>query len=617
MNDKEKQENTQQSKHPEFEYIPGTLPGDKSIRRRRERPASLKRTLGVMGIFSIAYGNLGSSIYYALGVTALFALGATPFVFMLAALFFMFTAASYAEGTAAIPEAGGSSSFARKAFNEFVSFIAGWCLLLGYVVIVAIASFTAVNYLSHLPHFTYLATKPWNIIGTGILLIILMFINIIGTRESVVFSSVLTIIDIATQSFLVILGMFLFLNMPKMIERIHLGVVPTWNQLIISFYIVMISFTGIETISNLAEESRDPGSTIPKSMGWSLGVVLIMFFLISSVALCAMPVEYRMEGYIYTTSKITEETAGKETHEPTHKLIYYKDVKDNLPGVPVNNVTIKVTQLIPPSDKKTVPRIIRAWTDESGKFELRGIAFGKNTFKLYKKGYVSKEFTFDTSRPKTVPIKGEWTTDLTKKWENDPVSGIATAISKKLPIMKEPLEIWVSIVAFTIMIIAANAGILAVSRLIYSMGSYSQIPPILAKVTKKSRTPYIAIIIFSAVAFIITLPGDLEKLTQVYAFSALISYTIAHAAVIAMRIKFPDMDRPFKIPFNIAIKGREIPISAIIGGLVCFGIWLIAALYRAYGRNVGVVFIISGILIYWLYRRHKGLSLTETKKRRK
>ncbi|MCD4783060.1 MAG: amino acid permease [Candidatus Eremiobacteraeota bacterium] len=617
MNNKDQQKNKKQSEQPEPEYISGTLPGDKSIRKRRERPASLKRTLGVMGIFSIAYGNLGSSIYYALGVTALFAMGATPFVFMLAALFFIFTAASYAEGTAAIPEAGGSSSFARKAFNEFVSFIAGWCLLLGYVVIIAIASFTAINYLGHLPHFSYLATKPWKIVGTGALLLILMLINIIGTRESAVFSTVFTIIDIATQSFLVIIGLFLFLNMPKMIDRIHLGVVPTWNQLIISFYIVMISFTGIETISNLAEESREPGSTVPRSIWWSMGVVLVMFFLISSVALSAMPVEYRAEGYIYTMSKVADENVDVEELNPTQKLIYYKDVKDSPPGFPVNNVTVKVTQLIPLSDNNSSPGTWRTWTDENGKFEIRGIAFGKHSFKLFKKGYVAKEFTFDTSKPKTVPIKGQWTTDLTRKWENDPVSGIASAISKKLPIMKEPLETWVAIVAFTIMVIAANAGIMAVSRLIYSMGSNNQVPPILAKVTKKSRSPYVAIIIFSAVAFIITLPGDLEKLTQVYAFSALISYTIAHVSIIAMRIKFPDMERPYKIPFNIRIKGKEIPISAIIGGLVCFSIWLIAAFYRDYGRNVGILFILSGILIYWLYRRHKGLSLTETKKKRK
>ena len=109
----------------------------------------LRRAVGVSGLFSMVYGNVGSSIYYALGVTAIYALGATPLVFMLAGLFFICTALSYAEGTAAIPEAGGSSSFARRGLNEFWSFFAGWALMLDYIVTIAISAYTAVAYLGH------------------------------------------------------------------------------------------------------------------------------------------------------------------------------------------------------------------------------------------------------------------------------------------------------------------------------------------------------------------------------------------------------------------------------------------------------------------------------------
>src|SRR5664280_262090 len=93
--------------------------------RRKKHEAHLHKVLGVPALFSTAYGNVGSSIYYALGVVALYALGLTPLVFMLTGLLFVMTAFSYAEATTMFPEAGGSSSFARHTFNEFVSFGAG------------------------------------------------------------------------------------------------------------------------------------------------------------------------------------------------------------------------------------------------------------------------------------------------------------------------------------------------------------------------------------------------------------------------------------------------------------------------------------------------------------
>ncbi len=99
----------------------------------------LRRTVGVPGLFATAYGNVGSSIYYALGLVAAHALGLTPVVFMLAGLLFALTAKTYAEGASMFPEAGGSSSFARHAFNESASFFAGWALTLDYIITIAIS----------------------------------------------------------------------------------------------------------------------------------------------------------------------------------------------------------------------------------------------------------------------------------------------------------------------------------------------------------------------------------------------------------------------------------------------------------------------------------------------
>src|ERR1700687_239140 len=101
----------------------GRRPGDLRVVVRR--PTKLPRTLGAPALFAASYGNVGSSIYYALGVTAAFALGLTPLALILAGCIFVTTALNYAEGTAAIPHAGGSSSFARRALNHPVGFIVG------------------------------------------------------------------------------------------------------------------------------------------------------------------------------------------------------------------------------------------------------------------------------------------------------------------------------------------------------------------------------------------------------------------------------------------------------------------------------------------------------------
>src|SRR6188474_1319777 len=150
--------------------------------RRRRRQQRLERVLGTPALFSTAYGNVGSSIYYALGVTAVFALGLTPVVFVIAGIIFAATAATYAEGTVRFPEAGGSASFARHAFNELVSFVAAWAQMLNYIITVAISAFFVPHYLSIF--WEPLKTNPWDIIGGAAVIVILVALNIVGIKEA-------------------------------------------------------------------------------------------------------------------------------------------------------------------------------------------------------------------------------------------------------------------------------------------------------------------------------------------------------------------------------------------------------------------------------------------------
>src|ERR1700684_3849837 len=142
----------------------------------------LRRVLGTSALFSTAYGNVGSSIYYALGLVAPSALGLTPIVFLLTGALFALTAKTYSEGAAMFPEAGGSSSFARHAFNELVSFIAGWALSLDYILTIAISAFFVPHHL--LAFWPALTHPPGDVIGGLVVIGVLAWLNIRGIGES-------------------------------------------------------------------------------------------------------------------------------------------------------------------------------------------------------------------------------------------------------------------------------------------------------------------------------------------------------------------------------------------------------------------------------------------------
>src|SRR3981189_594893 len=149
-----------------------------------ERPLpGLQRVLGVNALFSTAYGNVGSSIYYALGLVASFALGLTPVVFVITGFIFYLTAATYAEATAMYPEAGGSSSFARHAFNEFASFFAAWAQMLNYTITIAISAFFVPHYLGG-PVWPALQRGPGDVLfGIGVV-VLLSLVNGVGVNAA-------------------------------------------------------------------------------------------------------------------------------------------------------------------------------------------------------------------------------------------------------------------------------------------------------------------------------------------------------------------------------------------------------------------------------------------------
>src|ERR1700732_4335652 len=162
------------------------------------RVHGLQRVLGVNALFATAYGNVGSSIYYALGLVASLALGLTPIVFLPTGVIFYLTAATYSEATAMYPEAGGSSSFARHAFNEFWSFFAAWGQMLNYVITIAISAFFVPHYIGGLI-WPFLKTAPGDIFfGIGVI-VVLSALNVVGVKEAARLNILLALIDFSTQ----------------------------------------------------------------------------------------------------------------------------------------------------------------------------------------------------------------------------------------------------------------------------------------------------------------------------------------------------------------------------------------------------------------------------------
>src|SRR5207248_1138702 len=259
----------------------------------------LRRVLGTPALFSTAYGNVGSSIYYALGLVASYALGLTPVVFVVTGVIFYLTAATYAEATAMFPEAGGSSSFARHAFNELWSFFAAWAQMLNYVITIAISAYFVPHYLGGL-FWDALRHGPGDIIfGAGVIGL-LCLLNIVGVQESAGVNIFLAVTDFMTQLLLVLIGFFLILSPDTLIHNVHFGVAPTWKDFFLAIPVGMIAYTGIETISNMAEEARDETKTIPEAIKRVVIAVFAIYALLPAVALSALPVTCNAAGHCQT-----------------------------------------------------------------------------------------------------------------------------------------------------------------------------------------------------------------------------------------------------------------------------------------------------------------------------
>ncbi|HWC25436.1 MAG TPA: amino acid permease, partial [Solirubrobacteraceae bacterium] len=212
-----------------------------------------RRGLGSPALFAIVWTSLASAVYFSLGVVAENALGLTPLVFLGAAVFFVVTAMTYVEGASLHPERAGSTVFARYAFNELVSFVAGWAVLLDFLILIAVTAFVAVNYLAAF----------WAPLGEGVpeLAIAVAVIAYVAARNLAGFSpatreriAALVLVDIALQLLIIGFGVALVVDLEGLLDSIELGSRPRWEDVLFALTVSTVAFTSLESASGLAGE---------------------------------------------------------------------------------------------------------------------------------------------------------------------------------------------------------------------------------------------------------------------------------------------------------------------------------------------------------------------------
>jgi basic amino acid/polyamine antiporter, APA family len=246
--------------------------------------------VGVPGLFVAVYSTVGFSIYFALGVVADRGLGLTPLIFLAAGLMFVLTTLSYVEGGAMIRERGGSSSFARHAFNELIAFIAGWAILIDYLIVAALAAISVPHYLK--PISADLSTSDWQIPVAAGVIVAACALNVAGVtgrgRERSL--SVLALADIALQVTVIVVGALAILHPERLTDQIHLFTSPTVKDVIYASVIAMLAYAGIEAAADLAPDIEVRPRDLKRIVSLGAVAVPLGYALMAAIALMAVPV---------------------------------------------------------------------------------------------------------------------------------------------------------------------------------------------------------------------------------------------------------------------------------------------------------------------------------------
>ena len=458
-------------------------PRDEGPRRlpRLEAPDALKRGTGSPPLFGIVQGFLSASLYFALGVVVANALGYTWLVLLVATLFFVLLVLSYMEGASLHQERGGVTVLARYGFNELWSFIAGWAILLDYLILIAITAFGTTDYAALF--WGELAHGAPQLLLAFAVIIYVAWVNIRGAGSRrweraafVIFA------DLAVQLLIVVLGLALVFDSDVLTHPASLAGTPNAEHVLFAFTIAIAAFSGLDASSALAGE-----------------------------------VAVSRRGL---------------------RRLFAARVLASVPYVGIGLVA-----------SATLPQ------------------------------------TGDT-------------------WYEAPMLGVASSFEEAW--LREPLRYGIALMALAVLVIACNAAMFGLSRLGYSLALNRQVPSMLGRLHPRYNTPVVLIVLGALLAIALVLPTDLEFLAAIYAFGATLAFLLVHLAVIRLRFREPDRDRPYKVPFNLRVGRAELPLPALLGAVMAAVAFTSVLWLHDAARFVGVGWMAFGVVLYVGYRTVEG-----------
>ncbi len=443
----------------------------------------------------VVYIAAASSLFFGLGLITEQGLGLTPIVMILGGVFFVFTFMSYVEGSSLHIERGGASSFARFAFDELVSFVAGWAILLDYAIVLALVASAVPNYLS--VFWSPLGDKTSEMLIPVALIVVMAWTNVRGvSAESLRRRLPIGMIDLVVLLTIIVIGAVAAWNPDALTQNIELGSVPTWQNLFIALVLATIAGTGIEAASGLAGEIKI-GRRELKAVVWSSAASTITIFTgVSLIALMADPV----------------------------------------------TVT-------------------------------GGVA--------------------------SSPISGEYL--------ENPVVGVVSGFSPDW--LSEGLMYVVGLVAAVTLVQAARIYVLGPMRVTYALATNRQIPSALGRLHPRHGTPYVAAIAVALAASALALLDDPELLITIFAFGALLTFSIANLSIIRLRFLEPDAQRAYRVPFSIPVGSGSIPLPSLVSLVGSVAALAAVIALRHTATLVGGVWLAIGIVLYVAHRRSQGRPL--------
>jgi APA family basic amino acid/polyamine antiporter len=448
----------------------------------------LQRVLETPSLAAVAYGEIASSLFFALGIVALEALGLTPWVLLGVGSLFLLVALSYAEGTAALPETGGAATFVRRAFNDQLGFLTGWAIFLDYVIVIALAALFVPHYLGNAVGWDALTESPTDLfVGIGVI-VVMAAVRFVRRPSLYRLAIAIAGITFVGELLLIILGLPLLFSVENLSKGTDLGTAPSWSAIAFAIPVAMLAYTGLETVANLAAETREPGRTLPRSLFVGIGGAVLVSFLIALVALSAYPAD-----------------------------------------------------------------------------------------------------------PETA---------LGSRWLRAPLVGVADAFSGELPAgVVDTLRVFIGLTGAVILVAVITTSFSGAGRLAYSLGRHDMLPRAFGRLNRRTLISPATIIATAAISAGILLiakaaSDPVRFLASLYSFGVLIAFTAAQVAVVRLRFTEPDLERPFRVPGNVRIRGTEVPIAALIGAPLTFVIWIFAFLTHDAARIAGPIWLGLGALVF-------------------